>query len=86
MSSLKCLLQRALLERLFLLRPKSLHLCKNVLKECHKWEASLQCYTPQTLLCISNVCFAFLLLLTAFHFGVLHDGFCILKVAALRKW
>ena len=50
-------------------------------KNAREWEVSLYCYRSQTRLYISNVCFAFLFLLTAFHLGVLHDGFCILTVA-----
>ena len=55
-------------------------------KNAREWEVSLYCYSSQTLLCITNFCFAFLLLLIAFHLWVLHDGFCILTVAELGKW
>ena len=55
-------------------------------KNAREWKVSLYCYRSQALLCISNVCFAFLLLLTAFYLRVLHDGFRILTIAELEKW
>ena len=46
----------------------------------------LQTANSATYFYYGNVSLTFLLLLTAFDLGVLHDGFCILTVYELGKW